>query len=129
MRHTVQTAVIWVVVVAAAFGLWEIRVIILLFFAAILLAILLRLIAFAISGFMHMPEGLCLAIAAAMLVAIVAAVAWLFESHLSSQFADLLDKVKAGTQNLNIAMQNSDMKRLSGGLTAEGTSFITGIIK
>ena len=76
---------------ALAFLLWELRGLVIMLFGAVVIATLFRAIADPIHRSTRLPEGLALAIAVILVVALVATVGFLFGSQITVQFENLGD--------------------------------------
>jgi predicted PurR-regulated permease PerM len=127
-RHTFQTALIWVVVAALAFVLWQIRAALLLLFGAVIVAILLRVLGSLIARWTRISEQLGLGIATAMVLGIIGVTVWLFGSQTTNQFTQLLQNVETGEQSLKAMFNGSGFATLGAHITAQGASFITSSI-
>jgi predicted PurR-regulated permease PerM len=95
-----QKALIWTGVVAGVCLLWQIRFALLLTFAAILLAIVLRVLADAISRLTRLGKGGALAASALLILAVVAVSIGLFGYQVSDQFRDLTGRLQAGEKDV-----------------------------
>ena len=127
-RQHFEAALIWVSVAALAFVIWQIREALLLAFGAILTAILLRMLADWISGWTRLSESISLGVATFAIIALIGFTIWLFGSHLSSQFRQLLQHVQAGAQQLKSLLQNTGVGDLGSTFTERGTSLIASSI-
>ena len=126
-RQTIQTAVIWILLVAGAIGLWEVRTVLLLIFGAVLVAILLRTIAAWIAALTRLPVQVGLALATVLLIATVALFVWLFGSQLSGQLSDVFKHAKAGESYLKSVFEKNSIEQFGNTVTQKGTSIITNI--
>ncbi len=124
-RRSFQTALMWVLAAALIFMLWWIRDALLLAFGAIMLAILLRLLAALIGKVTRLSEGLSLALATLLVIAVVGVTFWLFGSQMSSQFNELVQNVESGVRSLQTMFRNSHFAGLGTQVTERGASFIT----
>jgi predicted PurR-regulated permease PerM len=91
-----QKALIWIGVAAALCLIWQIRFALLLAFAAILLAIILRVLADVISRLTGLREGVALAISTLLIFALLCASIGLFGYQVSDQFRDLTSRLQTG---------------------------------
>ncbi len=126
-RRHFQVALTWASAAALLFLIWEVRLAFLLAFGAVLIAILLRAIASLIAAYTKIPKQFGLIAAATFIVAIVGVTAWLFGSRLSSDFANLLQQVKAGEQSLREMFAINGNEQLGSKIAEQGTSLITEI--
>ncbi len=78
-----------ILVAAGTFALWRLSSVIVLAFGTVLMAVLLRSLAGALSRFTRMPEAWAVAPVVLALLTVIGAVGWLFGSQIADQF-DLL---------------------------------------
>jgi predicted PurR-regulated permease PerM len=128
-RHTFQTALIWITAAALVFVLWWIRDALLLAFGAIMVAIMLRVLADIISGWTRIPKRTSLVIAAGLVVALIGVTVWLFGSHMSGQFNQLLHNIQRGEQYFEKMLRDSGFAGLQSQVSERGTTFLTSTIK
>jgi predicted PurR-regulated permease PerM len=101
-----RTACIWIGTAAGAFLLWQIRMALLLGFAAVLGAILFRLLARFVSRLSHLPDGFGLAAATLLVTGSLIGAAALFGAQLWGEFGELVPRIRGGEQT-TIAYLNS----------------------
>lgn len=89
-----RTAVIWVGTAAGAIALWNLRLVLLVAFAAVLLAILLRAVTHWICRWTRVADGLGLALAIVILLLIGLGVVWVFGAEISSQTGELVHRLQ-----------------------------------
>lgn len=73
--------------VAAAFIVWRLYSVVVLFFGAILLGLVLRALAQTLNRFTRMPQAMGVALTVLAILTAIGAVVWLFGSQLQAQFA------------------------------------------
>jgi predicted PurR-regulated permease PerM len=104
-----------VALVAGLFAvLWALSEILLLIFAAVLLAVVLRAIADRLSFHTHASQRWSLLIAAAVLFGLLAVAVFLFGSHLSAQFQQLVTQLHAVQDTLTGYIGSEPIKNLLG---------------
>jgi len=114
----------FVALVAALFAvLWALSEILLLIFAAILLAVVLRAIAERFSFHTHASQRWSLLIAATVLFGLLAVAVFLFGSQLSAQFQQLVSQLHAVQDTLTGYVGSERIKNLLGG-DSVGTLFL-----
>ena len=84
-----RRVLIAVAIVVAALGLWHLRSVLLLFFAASLVAVLLTALSGLIRRLLPIGHGAGLALALALVMAVVGLAAYLFGAEVERQFRDL----------------------------------------
>ena len=89
--------------------LWQLGSMLLMAFAAVLIAILLHVASEPLQRWTPLPLWVDLLISALFLLLIVSAAVWLFESQVSSEFANVLTQVRAGATVVQQAMSRSPM--------------------
>jgi len=89
-------AVAVLAVLGLALLLWQLRPVLLLFFAASLVAIILHAFARTIQQRVSMPDGIALTIAALMVFGSVGGIIWLFGAELVSQINQLVALIPSG---------------------------------
>ena len=89
--------------------LWHLGSMLLMAFAAVLIAILLHVASEPLQRWTPLPLWVDLLISALFLLLIVSAAVWLFESQVSSEFANVLTQVRAGATVVQQAMSRSPM--------------------
>ncbi len=85
--------------------LWQLGWVLILGFAAILIAILLHLVAEPLKRWTPLPHWADLLIAGLTVVALIALGGWIFGTQLSSEFSEVMNRVRAG------ALQVQDLLR------------------
>ena len=85
-RPFLRRLLLVVAVVAAAVAAWQLSEVLVLAFGAVLLALLLRGLAGALSRLTHLPETWAVATVVLALLAVVGAAGWLFGSQIAVQF-------------------------------------------
>jgi len=85
--------------------LWQLGWVLILGFAAILIAILLHLVAEPLKRWTPLPHCADLLIAGLTVVALIALGGWIFGTQLSSEFSEVMNRVRAG------ALQVQDLLR------------------
>jgi predicted PurR-regulated permease PerM len=85
-----------VAVVLVPILLWRLGSILLLGFAAVLIAVLLHVVSEPLQKFTPLPIWADLLIAGSLLLAAVAGCAWIFGSTISAEFLDVLTRIRAG---------------------------------
>ena len=88
-RAYIERLLITILVVGLALLLWELKGILILVFASVLVAVVLRSIANPIRRWCSMPEGLALLIAVLIVAAILAVAFWMFGSRAIAQASEL----------------------------------------
>src|SRR5215467_5126027 len=105
----------FVALVAALFAvLWALSEILLLIFAAVLLAVVLRAIAERFSFHTHASQRWSLLIAAIVLFGLLAVAVFLFGSQLSAQFQQLVSQLNAVQDTLTGYVGSEPLKNLLG---------------
>lgn len=121
VKLTFRNAAIWIGIAAGAFVLWEIREAVLLAFGGIMLAILLHVLATAISRITSVSAGWALTLAVVLVLLLIAACTWLFATNLGGQFQDVIKQVRTGMQQVqNMLHQNG----VNSSVLTKSTSFI-----
>jgi predicted PurR-regulated permease PerM len=103
----VRRLLIALAVVALAFALWKLRLVILLVFAAALVAVLLDAIASAIHHWTRLPRKFALLSAVLGLLAAIVGAGWLFGAEAAAQVRVLIDTVPDAWRGLQQRLSDS----------------------
>jgi predicted PurR-regulated permease PerM len=95
-RRFLAFAALAVGVVLVPLLVWQLGSILLLGFAAVLIAVLLHVVSEPLQKFTPLPIWADLLIAGLILFGAVASVFWIFGSTISGEFADVLNRIRAG---------------------------------
>jgi len=87
--------------------LWQLGSILILGFAAILIAILLHVVSEPLQRWTPLPVWADLLIAGLILLALVALGGWIFGHQLSAEFTDVMNRVRAGSRQLHDLLSKS----------------------
>lgn len=98
-------------VAASAYLLWCLHVAVLLAFAAVLLAMLLRLLAHPLDRFTPLPYSLCLALSGMLILALLAWTVFLFGTQAWSEFDTLLGRIQQGSAAIREHLTGSGIGR------------------
>ena len=119
-----HSALIWVGVAAGALLLWHLRIVVVIAFGAILLAIVLRTIARLIGVWTHLPDGPALTLACVLIFAIVFGTVWLFGVRANAQFGSLITHLQSGEKAVVAYLQQFGLKHASQRLDQGATSLL-----
>jgi predicted PurR-regulated permease PerM len=119
-----KTALIWVGVLVAAFLLWRIRNALLIAFGAILVAILLRMLADAISRWIRLSERVALVLTATLLIGTFGVAIWMFGTNISHQFEEVLTRAQSAEHEIGSTLAQSGMSQFAARLAQGGGSII-----
>ncbi len=100
-RRFVAYAALAVGVALVPVLLWQLGRILILGFAAILVAILLHVVSEPLQRWTPLPVWADLLIAGLVLLALIALGGWIFGSQLSAEFSDVMNRVRAGAHQLH----------------------------
>ena len=89
-RTTVMVMLIAIVLVALAALAWALLGVFLLFFGAILVALILHTVAAPIARLTHLPRAYALGLAGILILAVVGGTGWSFQAQVQSQLAGVL---------------------------------------
>jgi len=87
--------------------IWQLGWILILGFAAILIAIFLHVVAEPLKRWTNLPVWVDLLIAGFIVLALVALGGWIFGTQLSAEFSDVTNRVHAGLQELQEILHKS----------------------
>jgi predicted PurR-regulated permease PerM len=117
-----RTGVIWVGLASGAFLLWQLRIVLLVAFAAVLTAILLRVIMRLICRPTGLPEGAGLTVAVVLLILIFGGTAFLFGSQLTNQFQVVIQRVQTAETSVSGFLQQNGLGQF--GVAQQSASFL-----
>ncbi|MHB2205770.1 AI-2E family transporter [Methylobacterium sp. CM6257] len=98
-------------IAASAYLVWCLHVAVLLAFAAVLLAMLLRLLARPLDRFTPLAYSLCLALAGMLILALLAWTVFLFGTQAWSEFDTLLSRIQQGSEAIREHLSGSGIGR------------------
>src|SRR4051794_40443221 len=124
-RRTFTTALLWVLAAFSVFLLWEIRYALLIAFGSILVALLLIALADLLCKFVKLPRAVGITVATLLVLAIAGVTAWLFGTHLYSQFGDLLKNVKSGETYIRQYFEGTGAPDVADKVAEKGSSMLT----
>jgi predicted PurR-regulated permease PerM len=118
-RRFVAYAALAVGVVLVPVLIWQLGWILILGFAAILIAILLHVVSEPLQRWTPLPVWADLLVAGLIVVALVVLGGWIFGSQLSGEFTEVVDRVRAGAHQLQDLLHKSQagqflLSRLNG---------------
>ncbi|MGE5723313.1 MAG: AI-2E family transporter [Sphingomonadales bacterium] len=100
-----------VMVAAAIFGLlwfaWELRLLLLLVFGAVLVSVIFRMIARPIRDRLHVKGGIALAIAVLLVIGIIALVFWFFGAEIARQTNSLSETLPGAWQKVQTRLETA----------------------
>ncbi|WP_298235275.1 AI-2E family transporter [uncultured Azohydromonas sp.] len=105
---TLRVLVLLALVVLALF-LWRVLDVLLLGFASVLAAILLRALAEPIARRLGVPDGVALGLAVLLVLALLGAVLWLFGAEVASQATQLIDQLPRAWEALRQVIERSQL--------------------
>ena len=104
-RKFLVFAALAVGVVLVPILLWQLGSILLLAFAAVMIAVLLHVVSEPLQKFTPLPSWAALLIAGLLLIAAIVSCGWIFGSQISAEFTEVLTRIRAG------ALQVQDLLR------------------
>lgn len=107
LLDALKASLIFVGVSAAACLLWVVRDGLLVIFAAAIAAILLKVLANAISRWTRLPGILSLLVATLLIVIVVIVAGWLFGTHVAAEFSDVFKRATTAWNKISQQLQNS----------------------
>lgn len=110
-RQVVRTTLI-VLSLAALFALaWMMRSVLILIFAAVLIAVILRAGANALQSRAPLPTGIALAVVIIAFLGLIGIVFWLFGAQISSQMSELFSRLPQAYAQFKIRIGEPDLDR------------------
>ena len=110
-RQVVRTTLI-VLSLAALFALaWMLRSVLVLLFAAVLIAVILRAAADGLQKRAPLPTGIALALVIVAFLGLLAIVFWLFGAQINSQMAELIARLPRAYEQFKIRIGQPDLDR------------------
>lgn len=94
-RQYIERLVLTILIVGLVLLLWQLREVLILVFAAILVSVIFRILADPIERRFHLPDGLALAIAIVIVLAFFLASMWLFGAEIVAQSSVLEEAIPA----------------------------------
>ena len=92
-RTYMERLALTILVAALVLILWALRDVLILVFASVLVAVILRILANPIERRLHVPDGVALAIAGVILVGFLATAMWLFGAEVIAQSSVLAERI------------------------------------
>lgn len=121
-----RTGAIWVGLASGAFLLWQLRIVLLVAFAAVLTAILLRVVMRLVCRPTGLPEGAGLTAAVILLILIFGGTAFLFGSQIAGQFHVVIQRVQTAEMFVSVYLQQNGFGQFSIG--QQSASFLRQMI-
>lgn len=105
-----------VAIVALALALWQLESLLLLVFASMLVAILLRGVSTRIHRYLHLPDSLSVVLAALFILLLIIGIFWLFGAQIASQLSDLQSRLPQALGRLEEGLNIYGIGQASGEL-------------
>jgi predicted PurR-regulated permease PerM len=128
-----KRTLIVVAVVATPVLIWYLFGVVLMAFGAIILAMLLRVLAQPLMRWLSLPEPVALIISGLVILGIITGTAYLFGTHISGEFQDVMQRTASATTGIEQSMRgtafgNFILQHITGG-TFSLTEVLPGVLK
>lgn len=107
---------ITIVIIALALGLWQLKSLLLLVFASMLVAMLLRGVSARIHRYLHLPDSLSVVLASIFILLLILGIFWLFGAQIASQLSDLQNRLPQALGRLEERLNIYGIGQVSGEL-------------
>lgn len=116
--ETLKLALLVVAVAIVPVLIWYLFGVILMVFGAVILAMLLRLGAQPLIRWLRLPVPLALVISGLLILLVIGSVGYLFGTHISDEFRDVVQRATSASANIKSSLQGSEfgnflLKRVS----------------